>query len=136
DLAGIWGALYATPLIALLSVLAVYYFARRALGEWAALIALLLLVLCPVTIWFARYPVSEVITALLAFSAFFAFLRMVTLATNRGVAAVADSAETSDALTADSTRERWAAFWGVVAGVSMGQIALARPDFIFYIAPV
>src|SRR5207237_5634838 len=74
---GIWGALYMTPLLALLSVLAVYYFARRALGEWAALIALLLLILCPVTIWFARYPVSEVITALLAFSAFYSFQRMV-----------------------------------------------------------
>ena len=32
--------------------------------------------------------------------------------------------------------ERWASFWGVVAGVSLGQIALARPDFIFFLAPV
>ena len=63
SLFGIWGALYMTPLLALFSVLTVYYFARRAVGEWAALIALLLLILGPVTIWFARYPVSEVITA-------------------------------------------------------------------------
>jgi len=79
SLFGIWGALYTTPLLAFLSMLAFYYFARRALGEWAALAALLLLIVCPVTIWFARYTVSEVITALLAFSAFYAFSRMVTL---------------------------------------------------------
>ena len=79
SLFGIWGALYMTPLLALLAVLAFYYFARRAIGEWAALAALLLLILCPVTIWFARYPVSEIITGLLAFGAFFAFLRFQTL---------------------------------------------------------
>jgi 4-amino-4-deoxy-L-arabinose transferase-like glycosyltransferase len=140
SLFGIWGALYITPLLALLAVLAFYYFARRTIGDWAALAALLLLILCPVTIWFARYPVSEVITGLLAFGAFFAFLRF-QLIVNSYELRVDDRSETtinSQPVTINSPEapDRWASFWAVIAGVSLGQIALARPDFIFFLAPV
>lgn len=125
DLFGIWGALYATPLLALLAVLAVYYFARRVITQEAALLALILLVLCPVTIWFARYPVSEVITGLLAFGAFSAFARMTNY--ESGVA---------DDESPESARTFWGSLWGVIAGVALGQIALARPDFFAYLLPV
>lgn len=134
SLFGIWGALYATPLLALLAVLAVYFFARRALGTGAALVALLLLVLCPVTIWFARYPVSEVLVAFLAFSAFFAFMRMVQLASDKP-AWEPDSPE-NHSLGADDSRLPWSLLWGAVAGACLGELMLARPDFIFYLAPV
>ncbi|HET7157450.1 MAG TPA: hypothetical protein VFI62_00545, partial [Burkholderiales bacterium] len=131
---GIWGALYATPLLALLSVFAVYFFARRAFSQGAALAGLLLLVLCPVTIWFARYPVSEVITGLLFFAGAFAFLRMVQLSS----ALPANDADVAEVRAADieGAPERWAMFWGVVSAVALGQLALARPDFIFYLAVV
>jgi hypothetical protein len=76
SLFGIWGALYATPLLAFLFVVAVYFFARRALSGGTALLAMALLIICPVTVWFARYPVSEVITGLLLFIGFYAFMRM------------------------------------------------------------
>ncbi len=134
SLFGIWGALYTTPLLALLFVLAVYFFARRALGDGAALVALLLMVLCPVVIWFARYPVSEVITALLAFAAFFAFLRMVQLASDKPSREI-DNPDQSGIAPEDS-RLPWSILWGIVAGASLGEIALARPDFIFYFAPL
>ena len=42
-------------------------------------------------------------------------------------------------LTTDNrqlTTDNWSSFWAIVAGVSLGQIALARPDFIFFLAPV
>lgn len=137
SLFGIWGALYATPLLALLAVLAVYYFARRSIGVGPALLALLLLVLCPVTIWFARYPVAEVITGLLAFSAFFSFARMVNLAsTDYKVPHDADYSAPPSDLPGNDERRTWSMFWGLLAGASLGEIALARPDFIFYIAPV
>jgi hypothetical protein len=165
SLFGIWGALYMTPLLALLAVLAFYYFARRTIGDWPALAALLLLILCPVTIWFARYPVSEVITGLLAFGAFFAFLRFQSIVAGYeyGVpsgARVADDGRELAIASADDppttvdnpqpatinpqlstinlseVPSRWASFWAAVAGVSLGQIALARPDFIFFLAPV
>lgn len=133
SLFGIWGALYATPLLALLAVLAVYFFARRALGTGAALVSLLLLVVCPVTIWFARYPVSEVITAFLAFASFFSFLRMLQLASEKP--ARDGDADNYIAGTEDS-RLPWSMLWGAVAGLTMGEMTLARPDFIFYLAPV
>jgi hypothetical protein len=130
SLFGIWGALYATPLLMLLLVLAVYYFARYAMSPGAALLALALLVLCPVMIWFARYPVSEVLTGLLAFGGFYAFLRMVSLQREEL------SSEDGGIRGGDKAREDWASFFGVVAGVSLGQLSLARPDFIFYLIPV
>lgn len=132
---GIWGALYATPLLALFFVIAVYMFARRAFSGGAALLALALLILCPVIIWFARYPVSEVVTGLLAFVGFFAFMRMLQLAggKERGPASEDEEPNFEQAETASET---WASFFGVVAGVALGQIALARPDFLFYLAPV
>ncbi len=133
---GIWGALYATPLLALLAVIAVYFFARRALSPGAALVALALLALCPVTIWFARYPVSEVITGLLAFAGFYAFMRMVQLSQERDLPATFDEEANHDVLHAESARRAWASLWGVVAGLSLGELALARPDFIFYFAPL
>ncbi|MEP6775970.1 MAG: hypothetical protein ABJA50_10275, partial [Chloroflexota bacterium] len=137
SLFGIWGALYATPLLALLAVLAVYYFARRSIGVGPALLALLLLVLCPVTIWFARYPVAEVITGLLAFSAFFSFARMVNLAaTDYKVPDNEDHGTSPSDLPGNGERRTWSMFWGLLAAASLGEIALARPDFIFYIAPV
>ncbi len=151
DLFGIWGALYATPLLALLAVLSFYYFARRVITEEAALLALMLLVLCPVTIWFARYPVSEVITSLLAFGAFSAFggitsyeLRVTSyelLPAFGGITSYEsgvtdyESGGADDASPEDA-RSFWGSLWGVIAGVALGEIALARPDFFAYLLPV
>jgi hypothetical protein len=135
SLFGIWGGLYANSLLALLGVAAVYFFARRALSPGAALAALVLLVLCPITIWFARYPVSEVLMGVLAFSACLGFLRMVQL--TREPLVPAHHSATDEPIQADSDgRGTWAALWGAIAGVSLGELALARPDFIFYLAPL
>lgn len=136
---GIWGALYANSLLAILGVTAVYFFARRALTSGAALAALVLLVLCPVTIWFARYPVSEVLMGVLVFGGSLSFLRMVQLTREPPVAAAPaqPTGTQADALAAEHDgRGVWAAMWGAIAGVSFGEMALARPDFIFYLAPL
>lgn len=133
SLFGIWGALYTTPFLALLCVLAIYFFARRILTSGSALVALGLLVLCPVTIWFARYPIGEVLMGLLAFTGFFAFLRMMHLAGDN--ARPSESAPLTEA-TSWEARRTWACFWGVIAGVSLGELMLTRPDFIFYSAPL
>ena len=141
SLFGIWGALYANPLLALVLVLSVYYFARRATSPGAGLLTLTLLVLCPVMIWFARYPVSEVLTGLLAFGALYAFLRMMTMRREwllppSGPAGKGDPAEPAGEDGYLSARQAWASLWGLVAGVALGELALARPDFIFYLVPV
>ncbi len=133
---GIWGALYATPLLALLGVLSVYFFARRAFSGGAALVALGLLILCPVTVWFARYPVSEVIMQVLVFSSLLAFLRMVQLTREPPMPNSAERDVPYETPQETDARGPWAGFWGLLAGVSLGEMALARPDFIFYLAPL
>ncbi|HEX8231045.1 MAG TPA: hypothetical protein VF826_17290 [Chloroflexia bacterium] len=136
SLFGIWGGLYANPLLAMLGVAAVYFFARRAFSQGSALAALALLVLCPITIWFARYPVSEVLMGVLVFSACYAFMRMVQL-TREGPVSSDLTTTHEEPLQADSEgRTVWAALFGIIAGVSLGEMALARPDFIFYLAPL
>ncbi|HUP28245.1 MAG TPA: hypothetical protein VM409_07405 [Chloroflexia bacterium] len=135
SLFGIWGALYASPLLALISMFAVYFFGRRAFDPAAALLALLLLILCPVTIWFARYPVAEVLTGLLAFCAFYGFVRMVQ-ARREQPAPPADQDSLALPAHAEDRREPWTLLWATIAGVALGEIALARSDFIFYLLPV
>ena len=125
SLFGVWGALYAQPLLALLALLAFYYFARRVLSPGASLLALALLALCPVVIWFARYPISEVLTLFLAFSAFYAFHRMITLTEQ-----TTDNGDDSKLKTQNSK------LWGVLAGASLGLMSLARPDFFLYLIPL
>lgn len=136
---GVWGALYANSLLALLGVLAVYFFARRAFNPAAALLGLALLIVCPVTIWFARYPVSEELEGLLAFAGCLSFLRMFQL--SKPVASAenptgATGVPAVPPLSIADGRATWACFWGLLAGVSLGQLALARPDFIFFVAPL
>ncbi|HEX8221188.1 MAG TPA: hypothetical protein VF914_18505 [Chloroflexia bacterium] len=136
SLFGIWGGLYANSLLALLGVAAVYFFARRALSPGAALVALALLVLCPITVWFARYPVSEVLMGVLVFSACLGFLRMVQLTREPHVPAHSTAGQDEPVQAGSDGRNTWAALWGAIAGVSLGEMALARPDFIFYLAPL
>ncbi|HEY0070014.1 MAG TPA: hypothetical protein VGE04_08620 [Chloroflexia bacterium] len=136
SLFGIWGGLYANSLLALLGVAAVYFFARRALSPGAALAALALLVLCPITIWFARYPVSEVLMGVLVFSACLGFLRVVQLSREPQVSSHSAAATDELVLAESDGRHTWAALWGAIAGLSLGEMALARPDFIFYLAPL
>ena len=60
---------------AVLACAAVFFFARQMFSARVALLGLAFLITCPLQIWFARYPVSETPTELLAFLFFFAFLR-------------------------------------------------------------
>lgn len=137
SLFGIWGGLYASPVLALLGVLSVFFFARRAFSSGAALLGTTLLVLCPVTIWFARYPVSETIMGVLVFSSCFAFLRMVQLTRDPPLSLPIGTRGAAIPTTAEADgRGPWASLFGLVAGVAFGEMALARPDFIFYLAPL
>ncbi|MGE5361956.1 MAG: hypothetical protein ACM3NQ_23315 [Bacteroidales bacterium] len=74
-IAGIRGALAATPIAALLGLLAVYFAGARLLGKWPAFAGAALLALNVATVWFAREPNSEVLAQALLFAAFLAFGR-------------------------------------------------------------
>ena len=62
------------PYIAFLALLAVAIALKRLLGVGTALLAGLLLALSPLTVWFARYPISEMYTMMLVFLGIFALL--------------------------------------------------------------
>jgi hypothetical protein len=139
QLFGLGGALLITPLLALLACAAVFFFARRMFSTRIALVGLAFLITCPLQIWFARYPVSEIPTEMLAFIFFYAFLRF-SEASGR-LRALRAVAESEDRPTGNAEDE-WAAaslnarFFGVMAGAALSEIALTRVDFIFYLAPL
>jgi 4-amino-4-deoxy-L-arabinose transferase-like glycosyltransferase len=57
--------LYIQPLIALLSLFALYYLISSVFGKPAAALAVALYSVNLITVWFARYPVAEPLTVLL-----------------------------------------------------------------------
>ncbi|MCL5958123.1 MAG: hypothetical protein M1358_02205 [Chloroflexi bacterium] len=116
SLVGLRGAMYATPVLALISSATVFFAARRLFGRSVALVAFFLLVIGGVQIWFARYSVSEMLTQLLVF-AFFYFFYLFQAGLRNG-------------------DRRMAAVFGVLAGAALGQTALVRADFVFLMAPI
>ncbi len=136
---GLGGALMFTPLLALLACLAVYFFTRRLFSTRVALVALAFLIVCPLQIWFARYPVSEIPTELLAFLFFYAFLRFTSTVGRLGALEAAAAHEDQPAGDADAEAALsglTARYFGVLAGVALGELALTRVDFIFYLLPL
>ncbi|MCL5256552.1 MAG: glycosyltransferase family 39 protein [Chloroflexi bacterium] len=112
---GLQAGLQVMPFILLLSTAGVYVAGKRLFGNWVALIATLFLLLNSAQIWFARYPTSEGLNQLLFWGMVFAFVLFI------------------EALRKENGPQ--ARFFGVVAGASMGQIMMVRPDFIFFILP-
>lgn len=108
-LCGYPALLWFIPFIAAFSLLSVYYFTARFAGTGAAVIAVLLLAVSPVQIYFSRYPVSEMIVQALLWSALFFFQLFV----------------------AHSSR-----FYAALAGIGTGLALLARIDSILLIVPV
>ncbi len=134
QLFGLWGALYATSFLALLAVAAIYFFTRRIFTPSVALLALALIILCPVQIWFARYPVSETPSQLLAFVFFYAFANFL-MGLSRLRSLERPAADTLiSAAGAEAARLGTAVrLFGVISGVALGELTLTRPDFPFYL---
>jgi 4-amino-4-deoxy-L-arabinose transferase-like glycosyltransferase len=107
SLGGVWASLYATPLWGVLACLAVGLAATALWGRHSGVLAATLLALNATQIWFARYPTSEALTQLLLFGGIYAFSRYV----------------------ADESPEM-----GLLAGLSLGQVMLVRPDTYFLLA--
>jgi hypothetical protein len=75
DLDGLRGGLAATPVAALLGLLAVYFAGARLVGRGSAFLGTALLALNVATIWFAREPNSEVAAQVLIFAGALAYAR-------------------------------------------------------------
>ncbi len=103
SIAGVWGALFMTPLWGVLGVWAFYLFARLFLRWPLALLTSLLLLVTPLQLYFARYPTAELLTQYLIWSGLWGFTRYTTSAQLRPL-------------------------WGGVAGLAIGMVFLARID--------
>ncbi|MGE5138456.1 MAG: hypothetical protein ACM3JD_03250, partial [Rudaea sp.] len=112
-----WG-LYATPVLGLLSSLAFYFLARALLGRRPALLAFFLLVILVPQFWFARYPVSEMMTQFLLLTGMYAFVRSREL----GLA--------SDRVGASGVG------LPLIAGASFAAVFATRADSILLLAPI
>jgi hypothetical protein len=106
---GVKGALATPPVFGVLATLAVYFALRALLGRGAALLGALLLAANVLQVWFARFPVSEMVSQLLIFLGLAALLRA-----ERGA---------GDA-------------WGALAGAAFGLSLLVRIDSVLIAAPL
>lgn len=73
DIGGLSVLFRVNAVLAVFSLLALYYFARRFFGKKTACIALLFLALCPAQIWTARITLTEILAQFLFFTASYLF---------------------------------------------------------------
>lgn len=110
---GIQYALLATGFAGVLGIWSVGMAGRAMHSSWLGNIAMLLLTLNSVQIWFSRYPMSETTAQWLIFVVVY------------GIARIAQRPQPQDA--------RYAA---LLAGAAAGQLILTRLDFVFVVAPL
>ncbi len=107
---GVWGELYLAPLWAILGGVSVYLATAAVFGRRSGLGALLVLTICALQIWFARYPTSETLTQFLFYGATFATIRFLTHPRGQGIE------------------------YGLAAGLGWGCLLLVRLDGFFLLA--
>ena len=106
SLGGLHAALLMTPLWGVLGVWAVYMVGRRLLSTGAAWLPALLVLLTPLQLYFARYPTAEPIAQYFAWLGIWAFIGFANQ---------------------DAPRR----LFGLLAGLALGSLFLARIDMIF-----
>lgn len=106
---GIKGALAAPPVFGVLGLLAAFLLLRRLWGAGVAAAGALLLLVNPLSVWFARYPVSEPMSQALLLSGLLAFSHW------------------------EESRGRWL---GALAGLAFGLTLLVRIDAVLLLGPL
>lgn len=107
SLGGLRASLFVTPLWGLMGCLAVYLTARTLLGSRVGFLAAGFLAITATQIWFSRYPTSEVLTQFLLFGGIYIFTLYI---------------------------EDESPWLGLLAGLALGQVTLARIDLYFLLA--
>ena len=105
--------LFAPGLLAVLGAWSVGMLGRRLAGPWVGLLAFLFLALNGAQVWFARYSTAETVSQFLIWAGLYFFAKM----------------------ESESDQPRPNLLVPLMAGVSIGQVALARLDF-FLLGPV
>ncbi len=118
--------LFAPGLLAVLGAWSVGMLGRRLAGPWVGALAFLFLALNGAQVWFARYSTAETTAQFLIWAGLYFFAKM-EMAEASGIRGI--EAEATRRAPAPSTLH------AVMAGVAIGQVALARLDF-FLLGPV
>lgn len=108
---GVQYGLLATGLAGLMGVWSVGMAARSMVSPWVGVVAMAVLALNAVQVWFSRYPMAETTAQWLFFAAIYGIAQM-------------GLPRRSDTLVA-----------ALIAGAAAGQFMLARLDFVFLLAP-
>ena len=108
---GVWAELLLTPFWAAMGGVAVYLVIETLFSRRAGLVGLLLLTLCPLQLWFARYPTAEALTQFLIYGTIYA--TSLYLGNTQGPA-------------------RRPAVFGLAAGLGWGALLLVRIDSFYY----
>ncbi|MBP1465347.1 hypothetical protein EYB53_006485 [Candidatus Chloroploca sp. M-50] len=122
SIGGPYLGMFAPGLLGLLAVWSVGMLGRHLAGFWVGLLAMALLALNGVQVWFARYSTAETSAQLLIWAGLYFFAAM----------------QTARAVPVDELRARHEptpVFYGLLAGLAIGQVALTRIDF-FLLGPV
>ncbi len=118
--------LFAPGLLGVLGVWSVGMLGRRLAGPWVGLLAMAFLALNGAQVWFSRYSTAETVAQFLIWAGLYLFAKM-----------SADGGRwTGDG--AEPAREGYrppSTVYGLLAGIAIGQVALARLDF-FLLGPV
>ena len=117
SLGGVRAALLMSGLWALGGVLALYFVVRQLAGRAAAVLALAVLSINALQVWFARYPTTEMLTQFLLWAGLYALVLWLQ--------AIKSEKPGSSQLVA---------FWGLLAGMALGQLFLVRIDMYFLLA--
>ncbi|MFZ0546352.1 MAG: hypothetical protein WAM60_12985 [Candidatus Promineifilaceae bacterium] len=113
SLGGVRAALLMTGLWAVGGALALYFLVRQLVGWEAAVLALAMMSVNALQVWFARYPTTEMLTQFLMWAGLWALvLWLQTIKTNQ-------------------ESNRLSAFLGLLAGLSLGEVFLVRIDMYF-----
>lgn len=108
--AGGWSAgLFAPGLMALLGAWSVGMLGRRLAGPWVGLLAVGLLALNGVQVWFGRYTTAETTAQMLTFAGLYSFTRF---------------------------QQEDRPVYAALAGIAFGQLVLNRIDFFLVVGPV
>jgi hypothetical protein len=126
--------LFAPGLLGVLGVWSVGMLGRRLAGAWVGGLAMLLLALNGVQIWFARYSTAETVAQFLIFAGLYFFCRMADETKHRGREGRREAELPEPSVPFASLRSH-SGCYGLLAGIAMGQVALARIDF-FLLGPV
>ncbi|NOK62843.1 MAG: hypothetical protein GFH23_1086674n90 [Chloroflexi bacterium AL-N1] len=128
SLLGNEGGLLATGLMGLLGVWSVGMLGRRLANMWVGSVAMLLLALNGVQVWFSRYPMTETTAQFLIFAGLYGFAVMVEKS---------HQLEANDETTNPHSLLRYHRELGaLIAGLAFGQLALTRIDFALVVGPV